>query len=62
VSETFSLTPRLIAVKSEGIEPETVLTVFLPAQMSIQVTPARLTTSRRIKERKRETVETVHGF
>jgi hypothetical protein len=61
-SMTFSLTPRLIAVTSERIDPETVSTVFLPARMSFSVTSARLTISRGSKDRQRETVETVYGF
>jgi hypothetical protein len=62
IGVTFSLTPRPVAVTSERIDPETVSTVFLLARMSISVTSARLTTSRRIKARQRETVKTVHGF
>ncbi|MEW6209424.1 MAG: hypothetical protein AB1631_13725 [Acidobacteriota bacterium] len=57
VSAAFSLTPRLIAVKSERLQSETVSTVFPPAQMS--VTTVYLMISQRIKERQEETVETV---
>jgi hypothetical protein len=60
-SETFSLTPRLIAVKGEGLEPVTVSTVFLPTQIFSKAS-ACLTTNRRIKGQQRETVKTVHGF
>jgi hypothetical protein len=59
MSATFSLTPRLIAVKGERPELETVLTVFLSAQMSVPITPVRLAIRRRIKEWQKETVKTV---
>jgi hypothetical protein len=48
-SETFSLTPRLIAVKGEGLESKTVSTVFLPEQMFVSKVSARLMTNRRMK-------------
>jgi hypothetical protein len=57
--ETFSLTPRPVAVMSHSLEPVTVSTVFLPTHISISMTPARLTISQRIKERLKETVKTV---
>jgi hypothetical protein len=47
--------------KARG-EPKTVSTVFLPTQMFVSMTPARLTVSQRIEERQRETVKTVEGF
>jgi hypothetical protein len=43
---TFSLTPRLIAVKNGKTKPETVSTVSLPAQMSVSKATVRLKTSR----------------
>jgi hypothetical protein len=58
-SATFSLTPRLIAVKSERVQLVTVLTVFLTAQMSTSRTTARLMIRQRIEERQEETVKTV---
>jgi hypothetical protein len=61
-SHSFSSTPRRVAVKGEGLEPVTVLTVFLPAQMFVSMTPVRLTISQGIKARQRETVKTVDGF
>jgi hypothetical protein len=54
-----AVTPRRVAVKGESLEPKTVLTVFLPAQMFFSKASARLMTSQRIKDRQRETVKTV---
>jgi hypothetical protein len=62
ISVTLSLTPRRVAVTSEGFEPKTVSTVFLPTQMFVSMTPARLTIRQGIEARQRETVKTVDGF
>ncbi len=57
-SETFSLTPRPVAVKKRGNYPK-LLKQFSALADVISIRYASLTTIRRIKERRMETVKTV---